>query len=354
MDVGNCISAPKLLNGLSMTSIGRSLIIYGGYMKDDGRLGGGLLSYDTISGIWREYKTYHYTDEYFYFASIIANGNLVYIFGGTDLEDYHPYTNSLVSYDFRNGTLQTLFHETHDCDENTPPPMSNSCIFYHNTCIYVLGGIYDDVHVNTMYKFCLSTSTWSLVPQNGQKPLLTGNTFGTIFNNRFYLFGDSSVTGPNGFRDAMIFDFSTNTWTIMKTSSKIEQYPEDRIEESFAFSSNLGYLVGGKKADTIYTDIWRIDLETLEWVKLEYSTHTGLDISCTSIVDNCYLFSAEGCDYDSGLLKVFERFTIQPPTLYQLSLESLKRSPNLGINGISLPPSIMDELNLNAKDSSSK
>ncbi|KII67086.1 hypothetical protein RF11_00992 [Thelohanellus kitauei] len=142
----------------------------------------------------------------------------------------------------------------------------------------------------------------------------------------------------------MIFDFSISTWTTRTTNSKTDQYPEDRIEEAFAFSNRHGYLSGGKISDTLYSDIWRIDLETLEWVKLDYSTQTGLDINCTCIVDDCYLFRIGGYESDSDELKVFERLTIQPPGLYRLCLESISRSQNLEINGISLPTSIMDEL----------
>ncbi|KII67085.1 Nitrile-specifier protein 5 [Thelohanellus kitauei] len=185
MNLGKPVHEPIFLNGLCMTSVKRFLIIYGGYINMNFHFRNDLLSYDTVSGIWRRYKTLDPTADCCFFSSICSTGNLVYIFGGTDQSCSYSCTNSLLSFDLTNASWKTVSPYMSDYDENKPPPMGNSCIFYHDGSLYVLGGILDNEFVDTMYKFCLDTSTWSLVSINGLKPLLKGQIFGTVYENKY-------------------------------------------------------------------------------------------------------------------------------------------------------------------------
>ncbi|KII67087.1 Kelch domain-containing protein 10 [Thelohanellus kitauei] len=345
MSIRSRVPEPSFLNGLCMASVGPFLIICGSHMDTHGNFFLDLLSYDTRTGVWKRYETLGDTTYCYIYSSICVTGNLVYIFGGTDVSGSYEDTNSLLSFDIINAKWETLYSDFYDCDENTPPPMGGSCSFYHDGFLYVLGGFNSGVHLDRMYKFCLKTYTWSLVRQNGSKPLLKDKIFGTVFKNRFYSFGGSLVTGPDGYRQAMVFDISTYTWTTKATISKTQQYPEDRVNESFSFSSNFGYLSGGKNSHTVFYDIWRIDLETLEWIKLDYSFQTGFGVFSTTVVDDCYLFGVGMLHYVFEY-NALERLTIRPPSLYRRCIESIKRSPNLIICSMSLPAAIVDELNL--------
>ncbi|KII72817.1 Kelch domain-containing protein 10 [Thelohanellus kitauei] len=150
-----------------------------------------------------------------------------------------------------------------------------------------------------------------------------------------------------------IYDFSTNTWTSRITNAKNQHYPDDRIFEAFAFSENLGFMSGGMEPyiNTYYSDIWMIDLLTLEWFKLQYSLTRGVFYHRISIVDDCYLYSFGGYS-DDGSIDTLESFMVQPPKLYRLCRESIIQSPNLSNNAKSLPVSIMDELKFNDNISS--
>ncbi|KII73469.1 hypothetical protein RF11_04455 [Thelohanellus kitauei] len=76
-------------------------------------------------------------------------GNKLYIFGGSD-EDEKPLTNSLISFDVRNGTWETLSPHIDDYDPDTPPPMVESTIYYYNGSLYILGGLHDDNYDDSM------------------------------------------------------------------------------------------------------------------------------------------------------------------------------------------------------------
>ncbi|KII62215.1 hypothetical protein RF11_06586 [Thelohanellus kitauei] len=101
-----------------------------------------------------------------------------------------------------------------------------------------------------------------------------------------------------------------------------------------------------------YSDIWRIDFETLEWFKLEYLHKSGTYHHIMCVVDDTYLYSIGGRDNNSRRLTTFERFTLLPPSLYRICLESICRSPNRASYLRLLPAAIVDELNLNDNDSS--
>ncbi|KII61191.1 Kelch domain-containing protein 10 [Thelohanellus kitauei] len=351
MNVDRVQTAPTDRNGHCITSVREFLIIYGGYDGWSFTMNNELWSYNTISGIWKWYQPPMETANACFASTICSVENIVYIFGGS----YSPYsvlsTNSLVAFDITNATWRTLSPHIEDYDHNSPPPMYGSLIFYHKESLYILGGFYNFNYFDSMYKFSLKTYTWSLVIQKGQKPFMDYRIFGTVFNNRFFTFG-TSRTGTNRFRDITIFDFSTNTWTTRATSSKTQMYPDDdRKRESLTFSRNFGYLSGGMSSTTHHSDMWKIDLETLEWFKLDYSLKTCIFNHCMSVVDDFYLFSFGGMGHHPDRLNKLQKFIIRPPTLYRLCLESISRSPNMRIYAKSLPVAIANELNFNRNSS---
>ncbi|KII63056.1 Kelch domain-containing protein 10 [Thelohanellus kitauei] len=341
---------PGARTGHCMTSVGEYVILYGGHDESTSSVFNELSSYNTLRGIWRRYQPPSDPHQGFYSSSICANGKFVYIFGGLHSPDENEETNSLISFDIHNASWQTLSPHTEDCDQNTPPPMFRSCIFYHSGYLYIIGGVFDYSDSDKMHKFCLKTSKWSLVSQNGVKPLILGRIFGTVYNNQFHTFDFSRPNGQTRFRNICIFDLSTYTWTTRETSSLTGLYPDDRLFESFAFSGNLGYLSGGDSMGRYYSDIWRIDLEELQWCKLHYTLIKGICGHHTSIVDDSCLYSFGGFTDSFENLQLFQNFTLRPPSLYRLCLESIRRSPNFRRYAQLLPVAIVDELSLYNKN----
>ncbi|KII63057.1 Kelch domain-containing protein 10 [Thelohanellus kitauei] len=329
-----------------MTSVNEFLIIYGGRGYSLSTLLNGLWTYNTILGIWKRYRPPIKIAKVYYGSSICAVGNKVYIFGGSCKRDTDHPTNSLISFDLSNATWKTLSGHNDEFDENMPSPMLNSFIFYHNGFIYVLGCSDHSILWVSMFKFCLKTSTWSYVNQRGQIPDLGDGIFGTVFKNRFYIFRGYAEAQQNRFETIYIFDLSTNTWTSQATHETGQRYPDDRFDESFAFSNNFGYLSGGENSDGYDPKIWMIDLETLEWSLLNYTLEIGLVLHCTSVVDDSYLYSFGGVDDIFDNENILQRFKVRPATLYRICLETIARSPNFSSFIAQVPPAIANDLNL--------
>ncbi|KII74880.1 Kelch domain-containing protein 1 [Thelohanellus kitauei] len=330
-----------------MTSVRELLIIYGGTENNTGAIYNELWIYNTISGVWKRHQSPIEIKDTCLSSSMCAVGNVVYIFGGNGLDDDdYRQTNSVVSFNIANDTWDTVYPHTDDYDANTPPPMSGNYLFYHNGSLYVLWGYHESLNLDTIYRFSLKSSTWSMLPQNGVKPTLNRQIFGTIYRNKIYCF-ESPYAGTKRFTDILIFDLSTHTWISRAIYSKNHHYPDHRYFESWAFSGHIGFMSGGIRpysTNMIYSDIWRIDLECLEWFQLEYSLKTGVYGHCTSLVDDFYLYTFGGYHGD-GFVNTWERFTVQPKTLYYSCLECIRHSQNLRNHKQSLPVAIANQLN---------
>ncbi|KII70605.1 hypothetical protein RF11_16137 [Thelohanellus kitauei] len=282
----------KSLNEFIMASIREFLIIYGGINDINGRERFHLWTYNTRSCCWRRYDSPIVRKPIFRTSMICAVGNLVYIIGGHchPLDVYLP--DAIVSFDITCETWKIVYRPNVNDDENVQRPTYLSGLFHNDDCLYVLP-IYD-VHgfKEVIYKFCLKTSKWSKVPQSGQKPPFMTLYYGTVYKKQLYLFEwDKSDTSR--FCKVKTFDLLSNVWTTKQISVKNQQYPESGDFESFAFSNNIGYFVNGYDPCPVIREIeiWVIDLETLEWSKLDYTVAKGTFRNQLCVVDDSYLYS---------------------------------------------------------------
>ncbi|KII61166.1 hypothetical protein RF11_16449 [Thelohanellus kitauei] len=208
-----------------VTSLRQFLIIFGGISGSPWKPCNQLWAYNTINGICRWYPAPVKTVETNSNSSICTVGDKVYIFGCTGSHLRNGRTNSLVSFNIRNVSWQNLSPRINEYQQDIPPPMFRSLLFYNDESLYIIGCIEDE--------------------------------------------GRMDIDGEERFKFINIFDFSNNTWTSKETRSKTQMYPSDRYNESFTSSGNFYFLSGGKSSVGIESDIWRIDLETFEWIKLD-------------------------------------------------------------------------------------
>ncbi|KII65625.1 hypothetical protein RF11_14253 [Thelohanellus kitauei] len=260
-----------------MTSVREFLIICGGCDYSSRADYNDMLSYNTVSSVWKRYQPPVQLD--------VSNHPKICSF---DNKMAAIKIDSLVSLDVTNSKWDILFFRTEE--DNVPPPILLRIIFCYNESLYVFGNRLDDnqsdedtsddeeyLHDSrkVTYKFCLQTSTWSLVQQIGGIPNFYDEIHVKVFNNQLYIFDPYSVE-TNKFTQVTIFDLSNNKWTTRATNSKNIQFPSLRGNEAYAFSSDCAYMSGGRTLDRTahFSDIWRMDFESLEWIKLDYECVT--------------------------------------------------------------------------------
>ncbi|KII65773.1 Kelch domain-containing protein 10 [Thelohanellus kitauei] len=334
---------PHPRTGHSLVTVHDSLILYGGFDYNTGLEYDDLWKYNYVGGIWKNYRKPQEMTNATIMSSICVVGDFIYIFGGSGFPLGDRMSNFLVSFNVKNQTWQKL-PQLNNNDQNIPPVMYGSSMVHFNGSLYLFGGYDGYEFLNSMFKFCLETQEWSRVPQDGEIPPPDYRVFGTVFQNQYYCFGGIGSYDSKRFEDVKVFDFSTNTWIIKKATSKVGQYPCERIQESFSFSADYGYLTGGLSEYRYLDDIWKIDLRTLEWEKFEENLGAGRYYHATSIVDNDLLYSFGGVCQNVDVKNELKRFILRPLSLYRFALESLSQS--IRIKGIHpcLPTSIQDEL----------
>ncbi|KII72819.1 hypothetical protein RF11_14912 [Thelohanellus kitauei] len=329
-----------------IVSIKEFIIICGRYQDMNGATYDDLSIYNTISGVWKQLRRQIEQEDIWRDPKICALGNKVFI---CSVENHYggvPEISSIVSLDVSYTTWVNLYTNNEEHDDNKPPPMYVSLFFSHNGSLYIMGYSANSYEIDIIYMFCLEKSIWSFVQQIGETPKFYGQMYGTVFKNLY--------KPTTRYKEVKIFDLLTNSWTIRETSSKNKLYPHGRANESYAFSSNCAYMSGGSTQDltTYYCDIWRIDFETLKWVKLDYFHKSGIYQHIMSVVNDSYLYNVGGWVQNRRFSTTMERFVIRPSSLYHICLESICRSPNMTKYLKSLPMTIVDELNINNNDSS--
>ncbi|KII61163.1 Kelch domain-containing protein 10 [Thelohanellus kitauei] len=340
----------KNRRGHCMASFNEFLVIYGGRCSSSRTLYNELWTYNTITDTWKQYFAPIEADDTCVSSSICAVENLIYIFGGRGFSLFDRATNLLLSFDVINKTWRTLSPSIDDYDPDLPPPLYGSGLFYHSGSLYVLGGVDNYMVVFKMYRFCLKTLTWSLVGQKEPTPSLDYRIFGTVFRDELYIFGGPAEIETNKFASVNIFKFSSYTWSTRATNVKEKWDPNIRIHDLYTFSSHFGYLSRGKDLTGYNSDIWRIDLETLHWCKLDYTFPSGLILHGMTVVNGCYLYSYGGVDDGVVHSNILRRIILQPPTLYSLCLGSINRLLKSKTCKKLVPPSILDDLNSNVND----
>ncbi|KII72339.1 hypothetical protein RF11_10737 [Thelohanellus kitauei] len=113
---------------------------------------------------------------------------------------------------------------------------------------------------------------------------------------------------------------------------------------------------GGQMLDdfTVYSDIWRINLETLQWFKLDYTHKIEIFCVIACVVEDSYLYLVAGVSNGELFGSKLERFDIRYPSLCGLCLESIRPSPNIKSLTKSLPADILDEIKNIENDSSAE
>ncbi|KII74855.1 hypothetical protein RF11_12997 [Thelohanellus kitauei] len=176
----------------------------------------------------------------------------IIIYGGFNVR-LKTYYHDLGSYNTISGVWKR--HQTHIELENIRLH-TKVCAFANK--IYICSIEYparDILQVNSIFSFKITNSnmntyTWSVVEQIGLRPVFKGIVHGA-----------------------------------RATNSKNMLYPHGRANESYAFSNNRAYMSGGSTPGRLicFSDIWTIDFESLEWLKLDYECMTITWLSWTKL-----------------------------------------------------------------------
>ena len=171
--------------------------------------------------------------------------------------------------------------------KNDPGPLAHhSSVIYKNS-IYVFGGTnirYERADRAHLYKFDLKARVWERLENNSKNQHYGQSRDGhtACCNSKcMYVFGGFKNGGRTN--EVLIYHFEYNQWSsnheiVQKQGVNISTYlqPEARSDHSAVVYNNEMYVFGGRNTKKL-SDLWKLNLETLEWQEIKYKERKAPD-----------------------------------------------------------------------------
>jgi len=182
---------------------------------------------------------------------------------------------------------------------NTPSERLAHATSVVGSTIYLHGGrATDKTSLDDLWAFDTTTSSWNQIEQQGEKPMGRSYHGMTSWKNHLFIFGGCGASGGKDcmWDDLWKFDLSSKLWT------KLQSGPSQRGGPVLTSASDKLYVVfgfNGKEMD----DFWAYDIQAGTWEKLQEqgqvpeprSVHGG----CT-VGESVWIFGGEGAPSTIG------------------------------------------------------
>lgn len=209
--------------------------------------------------------------------AVILDGGILLVYGGTGVPFGFRCSNSLYLCDITSGKEMK---PVTPCRGNMPAPQYGQALVLDGHWMYTMGGTTGFVYNSDVHRFNLRTSEWEEVyickglsrhePEGRYRHELAFD------GQKIYVLGGGTASDSYGFEDIPTLDLVTNSWETMKTK------PDERLNEcGFPAArrchgcvqlppegiAKKGSVIisGGYNGQVIYGDVWRLDLNDMQW-----------------------------------------------------------------------------------------
>lgn len=132
--------------------------------------------------------------------------------------------------------------------------------------IYIFGGADLTGNKNDIQVLDTNSMEWTTVEVDGSQPSPRTQHHSAAFRDYLVVFGGGDAgANPVSDSDIHIFNATTQSWSILKTTGKC---PCNRHGHAIVASGNIIYVHGGMSGSTFYDDLFSLDMETCTWNEL--------------------------------------------------------------------------------------
>ncbi|KIY48537.1 galactose oxidase [Fistulina hepatica ATCC 64428] len=230
--------------------------------------------------------------------SVTLVDSTAWMFGGCDDRE----STSKEVYCFDTDTMQW----THpDVTGDIPPPSRAHTATLVDRKIVVFGGGQNSTYFNSVHILDTLTRRWTKpVPHNPNAiaPAPRRAHTAVYYRGKIWIFGGGN--GMTALNDVWTLDVSVPgkfRWELVETKGR---KPTCRGYHTANLVGNLMIIIGGSDGNTCFSDLWYLDLETLEWNE-NIIAKPAKRLSHTSTQVGSYLFliaGHDGTDYRSDIL----------------------------------------------------
>ncbi|XP_034231611.1 kelch domain-containing protein 10 [Thrips palmi] len=209
--------------------------------------------------------------------AVILDGGILLVYGGTGVPFGFKCSNSLYLCDIIRGTEMKPITPVKGQE---PSSQYGQALVLHGQWLYTMGGTTGFVYNSDVHRFNLRTSVWEEVyickglsrhePEGRYRHELAFD------GQKIYVLGGGTATDSFGFQDIPALNLETNSWETIRTK------PDERLSDfGFPaprrchgcvqlppeFNTKKGSVIisGGYNGSTMYGDVWRLDLNDMQW-----------------------------------------------------------------------------------------
>ncbi|CAI6372247.1 unnamed protein product [Macrosiphum euphorbiae] len=244
-----------------------------------------IWKYSLDSGEWKVVNCKNVPQELVTSYKIVTlPGDIIIIFGGIGVPSggicrNRMYLANLANEYKENGMSFIDLEESGD----VPLPLYGLGVVMDGKYIYSIGNSSGSKHEMDVHRFDLSTRKWELLYKSlgeDEDPNPRHQHKVVFSKGRIYIFGSKIRDADNfiyfGFKKIHMFDVANKQWHLFPTKPDHKEpepgYPINRCFHSCVQcpeKSNLVYLCGGLGDFQTFNDVWRIDIDTMQWGKAD-------------------------------------------------------------------------------------
>ncbi|XP_043258534.1 kelch domain-containing protein 10 homolog isoform X1 [Colletes gigas] len=207
--------------------------------------------------------------------AVILRGNILMVYGGTSVPFGMSCNNRLYLCNLNNGKMSIVAAKG-----DLPDPHYGQAVMYHKGYFYTVGGTSGYEYTCDIHRLDLRTGIWekvyicSGIDQNEPSGRYRHEL---AFDGKFiYVLGGGTAVEAFGFLEIPAFDLEMNKWTTLNTygTNEDNRVPEPRrchgcVQYTDGTTGVTSVVIsGGYNGDNVFCDVWRLDLNDLQWTCL--------------------------------------------------------------------------------------
>ncbi|XP_022124209.2 kelch domain-containing protein 10 homolog [Pieris rapae] len=281
-----------------------------------------LWSFNVATRLWKEHDITENMPEELASNAMCINGRYLMIHGGTGFHFGNKCSNDVIIWNTKycNNSLEVL-----EVTGARPPGQYGQSILCHNNYFYTIGGTNGHEYNCDIHRLDLRTKIWEpAFIGTGQDYEPQGRYRHEIAkaNNKLYIIGGGTNEMAFELMEIPMFDLDNSTWSCLIPK------PDESLEKTIAplprkchsavqIDTESGvqvFVVGGSDSESVFNDVWRLDLPELQWHLMQKSVLPNPLYFHSSAV------TSYGCMYIFGGIESLQNATCRKNKLYKMWL----------------------------------
>ncbi|XP_032680458.1 kelch domain-containing protein 10 homolog [Odontomachus brunneus] len=282
---------PKARSGHRIACDHRNLYSYGGFnpcvsdtdpdMRDDPTwiiskpLFKELWRFNLASERWRRLPAQETMPNELASNAMILRGNILMVYGGTGVPFGESCSNQFYICNVDDGAMKLV-----PASGELPEPQYGQALICYGPYLYTVGGTTGYEYTCDIHRFDLRTGIWETVyvclGRDSLEPPGRYRHELAFDGEMIYILGGGTSIDAFGFSEIPAFNLRSNKWKILSTHGDNDdntvpaprrchgsvQYRDEKT------GATVVVISGGYDGDRVFSDVWRLDLSTLQWTCL--------------------------------------------------------------------------------------